>query len=451
MRHVTDADMEQLLSGQLETAEEKALVGHLLSRCPICRKHLELISEVLGDEDDQGMEAPFDDSEYDAALDRALAAAEAAAPHWHEEAARVAHNLAEASKHPRGVLDLPKETPDEFSWSWVETLLQVIPRERYREPQHMLMLALSAEAQARQLRESGLYLPVLSADLHARALIELANAFRINDQFGDANDLLNQAFAVQKQGTGDPLILARLLSMGASLRAAERQLDVAIESLNGAFQIYRAVGEAHLAGYCLVKKGIHIAHTGYYAEAAKVLQEGLDLMDPVRDPQLAASGQYNYINALELSENYHQASRLLLESGLRKCFANEPLNLLKLRWLEGRIHAGLGRLRKAETAFTAARRGFFEKGQSYDAALVGLDLLAVWLRQDRAAEAQELAKDVLETFNDLGIRPEALKALRYLNEACRQQAASPVLVKTVVDFLRQIEWQPLLRFAPQAG
>jgi len=150
-------------------------------------------------------------------------------------------------------------------------------------------------------------------------------------------------------------------------------------------------------------------------------------------------------------ENYRRASRLLLESGLREAFADEPLNLLKLRWLEGKIHAGLGRLRQAETALTAARQGFFGKSQNYDAALVGLDLLAVWLRQDKPVEAQELAEDVLETFIDLGIRSEALKAVRYLREACLQQAATPVLVKTVVDFLRQVEWQPLLRFAPQGS
>ncbi|HKH48467.1 MAG TPA: hypothetical protein VKM72_27710 [Thermoanaerobaculia bacterium] len=451
MRHVTDADMEQLLSGRLESSEEQVLLRHLLSRCRFCRKHLELIAEILSDEGDEGIDAPFEDPGYDLAIDRALAAAETAVPHWREEASRVTRNLAEAPQHPRGVLDLPKETPDEFSWSWVETLLQVIPAERYRDPQHMLMLALSAEAQAKELRQSGLYASALAADLHARALSELANAFRINDQFAEATGLLNQAYAAQKEGTGDPLVLARILSVGASLRAAERHLDVAIEALNAAYQIYSTVGETHLAGQALVTKGIHIAHTGHYAEAAKILQEGLDRLDIASDPQLAVTGQYNYIYNLELSGDYRRASRLLLESGLREAFADEPLNLLKLRWLEGKIHVGLGRLRQAETALTAARQGFFAKSQSYDAALVGLDLLAVWLRQDKAAKAQELAEDVLETFVDLGIRPEALKAVRYLREACLQRAATPVLVKTVVDFLRQSEWQPLLRFAPQGS
>jgi len=163
MRHVTDADMEQLLSGRLEPGEEQGLLRHLLSRCRFCRKHLELISEILSDEGDEGIDAPSEDPGHDLAIDRAFAVAEASVPHWREEASRVASNLAEAPQHPRGVFDLPKETPDEFSWSWVETLLQVIPAERYRDPQHMLMLALSAEAQATsQATPAGWPLPAYS-------------------------------------------------------------------------------------------------------------------------------------------------------------------------------------------------------------------------------------------------------------------------------------------------
>jgi tetratricopeptide (TPR) repeat protein len=232
---------------------------------------------------------------------------------------------------------------------------------------------------------------------------------------------------------------------------AQRRLDVAVESLDRTCQLYKEAGETHLAGRILIIKGIHIAHTGRYTEAAEILEKGLDSIDAARDPQLAMTGRYNYINALELSGEYRRASRLLLKSGLRDAFAAEPLNLLKLSWLEGKIHAGLGRLQRAEAALTAARQGFFEKIQNYDAALVGLDLLGIWLRQGKAVEAQELAEDVLETFLDLGIQSEALKALRYLREACRQRAATPALVKLVTDFLRQLEWQPLLRFAPARG
>ena len=422
MRHVTDADMEQLLSGCLSPADTKSLFRHLLSRCRFCQRHWALIANLLSEEDGIIEPAPaFDDSCYDAAIDRAFETARAWSPHWREEAARMDRDLAEVEKL------------------------------RYRDPQQMLTLARATEGKARRLRESGFHPSALAADLHARALGELANAFRINDQLAEASSLLDAAAAAQEEGSGDPFVLARLWDIGSSVRRAQRRLVEAIEALDGACQLYKDIGETHLAGRALITKGICTAHTCRYREAAEILQEGLGLIDPARDPQLSIAGRYNYINALELGGEHRHASRLLLESGLREAFADEPLNLLKLRWLEGRIHAGLDRLQKAETALTAARQGFFEKVQSYDAALVGLDLLGVWLRQGKAAEAQELAEDILGTFLDLGIRSEALEAVRHLREACRQRAATPILVQRVADFLRQIEWQPLLRFAPAAG
>lgn len=447
MRHVTDADMEQLLSGRLNPAETRSLFRHLLSRCRFCRRHWALIAELLAEDEAPVFGPEVAAASYDGAIDRAFAAARATIPHWREEAARVDRNSAEAAKYPRGVLDLPKETPDKYRWSWVETLLKGIPTERYRDPQQMLMLSLATEGQARRLRESGLYPPALVADLQARALAELANASRINEQLIEANRLLNEAVIAQQEGTGDPLVLARIYEIGSSLRRDQRRLADAIDALEGASQLYKEVGETHLAGRVQIMKGICTAHTGRYAEAAEILKAGLSQIDASRDPQLETTGRYNYIYNLDLSGEYLQASELLLQSGLREAFADEPLNLLKLRWLEGKIHAGLGRLGKAEAALTAAREGFFEKIQHYDAALVGLDLLGVWLRQGKAAEAQELAEDVLETFLDLGIQSEALNALRYLREACRQRAATPTLARRVGDFLRQIEWQPLLRFA----
>ena len=249
MRHVTDADMEQLLSGRLGPAETRSLFRHLMSRCRFCRRHWALIAEHLeAEEDAPGPGAAIDESSYDAAIDRAFTAAKAALPHWQEVAARVAQNLAEAPKHPRGVLDLPKGTPGESAWSWVETLLQAIPAERYRDPQQMLLLALATEAQARRLRESGLYPTAFAADLHARALGELANAQRINEHLAEANTSLNDAAAARNQGTGDPLVLARIYEVGSSLRRDQRRLAEAIEALDGACQLYAEAGEPHLAG-----------------------------------------------------------------------------------------------------------------------------------------------------------------------------------------------------------
>jgi tetratricopeptide (TPR) repeat protein len=202
-----------------------------------------------------------------------------------------------------------------------------------------------------------------------------------------------------------------------------------------------------LAGRALISKGINTAYDDHPGEAVELLREGLDLIEPERDPQLAAIGRYGLLNALELSGEYREAARLLLESGLREAFSNDPLNLAKLRWLEGKIHAGLGKLWRAEQVLREVRDGFLELGQGYDAALVGLDLSAVWLRQGNHAAVRELAEEILSTFAALGIQREGIKAVRHLREACRREMATPALVQRVSGFLRRLEWQPQLRFA----
>lgn len=171
-------------------------------------------------------------------------------------------------------------------------------------------------------------------------------------------------------------------------------------------------------------------------------------MDPARDPQLAAIARYELIHSLVDCDRYQEAGRILLKSDLRQAFSSQPLNLLKLRWLEAKIALGMERLPKAESALRQVQREFHNHGQEYDAALVGLDLAEVLLRRGGAAEVRLLAREILETFEDLGIQPEALKAMRYLRTACERETATPGMVQRVVTFLRRLEWQPQLRFAP---
>ena len=75
----------------------------------------------------------------------------------------------------------------------------------------------------------------------------------------------------------------------------------------------------------------------------------------------------------------------------------------------------------------------------YDAALVGLELVEVWLRQDKRVEARVLTLEILDTFEDLGVQREAMRAMRFLEKACRTEAATPTMAARVIAFLR-LEW-----------
>lgn len=165
-----------------------------------------------------------------------------------------------------------------------------------------------------------------------------------------------------------------------------------------------------------------------------------------RDTHLQANARHALLIAMAASGEYTEAATLLLKSGLREAFADEPVNRLKVRWLEGRIFAGLGKLDRAVIALSDARASFLDHGLDYEGALIGLECAGVLLQQGRLAEVEALATEALEIFEILEIQPEAVRAVAYLQKICVSRKATATLVREVVSFLERLERRPNLRF-----
>jgi hypothetical protein len=152
--HVTDAEIERVLSGNPEASEVRRLVAHL-ARCPVCfrreRPRLAWLSAVLS-----GAEAapePLDaqtEAAYDEALDRALAAAERQIPWWRAEGEWRRRLLAAERDRTTYRLDgnhllWPGDEDLEAPGGAVlEALLTLSHEMRYRDPEAMYDLALAA-------------------------------------------------------------------------------------------------------------------------------------------------------------------------------------------------------------------------------------------------------------------------------------------------------------------
>jgi hypothetical protein len=135
-------------------------------------------------------------------------------------------------------------------------------------------------------------------------------------------------------------------------------------------------------------------------------------------------------------------------SGLGEAFASEPLNRLRLRWVEARVFAGNGRLERAEAIFKEVRSGFQEHGLEYDAALAGLDLAAVWLRLGKdARQVHLLAVEMTETFRRLDLPTrDAWAALHMLKLTCEDKTVTRDLVERIRRFLARHQLDPRQRF-----
>jgi tetratricopeptide (TPR) repeat protein len=440
--HATDEEIEGFLMERLEPARFRKVLRHLMRGCPQCARRLAPLGIT-----NVRMLPPLDAAEesvYDAVLDRAFGKVADELARVEREKRRRKRILAAARRNRKGLGNALGKDGERPSWPVVEALLELSYEARYRDPQEMLELAFAAEYASRNL-DAREYPPALIADFQARTLAELGNAYRLNEDFEAAEDAFARAGDRFEEGTGDVLLLARLLDLEASLRQSQRRLPEAIALLEHLAILYKQIGERHLAGRALIKTGVNTYYDGRPREAVSFLRNGMTMLDPARDPQLIRISQLNLLQALVDAGDLQEARQLLLESDLRRKLAGEPLNLLRLRWTEGKIHAGQGKLWRAEAIFREVREGFLEREMDYDAALVGLELIEVRLRMDRHEDVTKLALEILDTFEDLGVEPEALRAMRYLAEACWAKLATPSMAIWVRKFLRPLDLEPGLQ------
>ncbi|HKI03213.1 MAG TPA: hypothetical protein VKK31_14645 [Thermoanaerobaculia bacterium] len=91
------------------------------------------------------------------------------------------------------------------------------------------------------------------------------------------------------------------------------------------------------------------------------------------------------------------------------------------------------------------RQGFEEADLGYKAALAGLELGAVWLRQRRLDEAEKLVLECADVFIFLRIQREALASVLVARKAAETRCLTLGLLQQVIDLLHRTERDPNAR------
>lgn len=321
-------------------------------------------------------------------------------------------------------------------WGLCESLLARSQACRHDDPEQMVLLAERAAAVAMDL-DPEVYGPELTADLRARCLAELGNAHRVADDLEAAERALLRASRESAQGTQDGLLLARIMDLTASLRGSQRRFSEALELLDAVYQIYEGHGDRHNAGRALISKGLFTGYANDPEQAVRLLSAGLSMIHPGSDPKLVISAVHNLISFLADGGRFREAQRLLQRARRAYQAEGDRLNLVKLGWVEGRIAAGLDQHRRAERSLRRARKELEAANLHYQAALVSLDLAAVWLNQGKTAEARVLVGELVATFQARRIAREALAALVLLKEAFELERSEPLeLLQAVSRYLK---------------
>jgi tetratricopeptide (TPR) repeat protein len=306
---------------------------------------------------------------------------------------------------------------------------------RGQDPRRMIELARFATRIAPTLGEDG-YTPAQVADFQARAWGELGNAYRVGEELTRADEAMATAFEHLARGTGDELLLARLLSLQASLLAIRSRFRPALEVFSRLYELHLRRGDRHQAGRALIQAGGYLAYWVMPDAGLRLTSEGMAMIDAELDPDLQVSALLTYIDLLVDCRRFQEASDQFRQHRSRMLAGQGLLVRLKVKALEGRLEAGLGNLDRAARAFTTACRRFRKAGARRMAALIGLELAAVRMRQGRFEVANPLIEDAIAQLVAIEAASEALSALKLLRTSHQMSTLTTGELQDVAELLR---------------
>jgi tetratricopeptide (TPR) repeat protein len=423
--HPTRETLEAFLHARLTRRELQGVLAHLLTGCDGCRREVEPLAAAILQPGSVAAEETGDGDPYEGPVAAAIAAAFARKAALERERAEARLRLVRLLAG-----ESPEDGPGLWTWGLCETLLETSWEMRESDPAGMLRLAEMAVEGSARLDPAVCGAEAL-ADLRAQAWAGLANARRVADRLALAESAMARAHEAFREGSGSPLLRARLAELSASLLADQRRFPAAFRRLDLAYRLYRRHGDRHDAGRALITKGLYTGYTGDPEEAIRLLTRGLRRVERERDARLVFQALHNILLfRVELGE-FRAASRQLWE--MRPLYARhaDRLAQVKLRWIEGKIFEGLDDLGHAEAALREVKEEFEADGLVYDGALVSFDLAAVWLRQGKTADVHRLAGEMLDTFRARSIAREALASLLMLRDAAGRNEATLDLIEQV--------------------
>jgi tetratricopeptide (TPR) repeat protein len=408
----------QWLAGDLPFEDQvRRIAPHLFACCPVCRARHETIEQLKKE-----------------------------VGHWDErvvvsEGQRAPELFAELVQKPfEEQMALVEDEPEYQSWGFCQILIKTSRETSFADPLAAVNLAELAVTVATKLGTA--YDPCWVADLRARSHACLGNARRILGELRSAETAFRQAESLLRDSTGNPLVEAEILGMKGSLRRDQRRFADAQQLLSRSFDLYRKNGDSHGIAMSYLKRAKVAEESGDLQGAESLLRAAITDIDTAVEPQLALYARHNLAVCLVQAGRFQEAEEMLAE--LREAFTQtaKPLDRVRLRWTEGKVAFGLGRIAEAEATLRAAQTDFLERGMGYDTALVALDLAILYIQEQRTAELKRLAVEIMPVFEARDVHREALATVLIFQKACEQERLTIQLATQLAAELRRDQPAP---------
>ena len=343
--HVMRGELRSLLDNGLDADERNRVLRHLLSGCRECRQ---LASDVFS-----GEEATTD---YDTVFWRLMTSATILPKELQAERRQAREQWAYLQRlsAPQRLLritnDLSYRTYGLYEW-----LLERAKGVVRDDPSGAVDIARLALAVAERLNTE-VYGELTVLETRSAALATLGNAQRLGSDFeAAAASLVEAERLLCEEGAGDPLDIAHVHSLRASLLIDLGRFEEAVGPLGEARKIYGRLRDRHMLGRVDVQEALAIGCVDP-ERGIELLAEAQALIDSQREPRLELSIRHSTaIFLCDLGRPQEALDLLQRSAGLYQRFGDRAAQVRR-SWLEAKIQRGLGASRTRRTSSPAPRR-----------------------------------------------------------------------------------------------
>lgn len=308
-------------------------------------------------------------------------------------------------------------------------------REGYDDPLRGTTMVLQGIELVGRL-DPGRYGQRLLDDVRGRGWAFIGDCYRIAGDLKAAEGAFHRAERFLREAA-DPEELANRDYLLGVLRKVQRRFDQALRLFERARRRSEEIGDGEKVVRILTSMGgLHMSR-GQPEEALPALLDASMLLESHGDSRLGVFVRSNLATCLVELGDFAGAREIFEQCREGYGAERDSFVQLRARWLEGQIAAGLREDERAESLLNAARLGYEERGQHYNAALVSLHLAALYARQGRTSELKTLAEEMAAVFVAQDVPAEAIAALAFLRRAIEQERASEELVGNVVRFVER--------------
>jgi len=249
--------------------------------------------------------------------------------------------------------------------------------------------------------------PRLKSDLRAEALIVVANCRRIAADWGGAGRTLDEARGHRAQGTGEPGLEGRLLSIEGSYCTNVGRLEEGLALVRQAVEIFRRLEDGHGEAHNTVKEAGCLMNAGRPAEAVEKARLALTRLPP-HEIRLQVLARLTIVDCLVILGKPPEA---LDEFDLGKPVFDQTQDLgtrLHVAYSEALLLDGLGRNQDSERLFRDTVKGCFEHELYKDGFATLITLFGSLCRRGALRKAADLCE-------------EAIAAVAQSGEACDEE------------------------------